>query len=300
VAVGYNVPDKITYNRHPKLECITEESILINDNKEFTAKQRILGQAQLTHFDPSNAVHQMHLSRYVFAAQYLKAPYKVLDIACGIGYGSHYLAKSVLGIRVVGIDISEQAIHYGLSHFKTDTTDFQVGDGTQLHFPDDTFDQIVSFETVEHIPEYNKFLFELRRVLKPNGRLIISTPNREFTNPLGSLDSRPPSSHHIREWRISEFMPLLDSLFDNILWYSQITIKHPLIEKAFIVSRRPLARMLPVLQRGWIYWHREKDRSAGRSEAGLIALRERFKITPWVNECPGRVIVAICEKTEAV
>lgn len=271
-----------------------------NDIREFIQRQRILGQAQLSDFDPTDAKCQEHLNRYMFAAQYLRAPCRVLDIACGIGYGSRHLADSARGIEVIGLDLSEQAVRYVESHFRGDTVSFLVGDGTQLAFPDKTFDYVTSFETVEHIPEYEEFLSELRRVLKPGGTLVLSTPNREFTNPLGSLESRPPSSHHIREWRISEFRPLLARFFERIRWFSQLPRKHPLAEKAFIVSRRPLARVVPGLRSAWIWWHRQKARGAGHTEEGLMALRERFRISPWDDRHPGRIIVAVAEKSGAI
>lgn len=266
------------------------------DIQEFIQKQRVLGQAQLSHFDPTDAAHQEHLHRYMFAAEYLRTPCRLLDIACGIGYGSRHLADVAHGISVVGIDISEQAVDYATSHFSADNVCFKVGDGTKLPFPDDLFDYVTSFETVEHIPEYEVFLSELQRVLKPGGTLVISTPNREFTNPFGSIASRPPSRHHIHEWQISEFKPLLARFFEPINWYSQLSVRLPLVEKAFIVSRRPLAAVVPALRTVWIWWHRQKDLGAGRTEDGLLALRKRFSISPWDDRHPGRIIVAVAQR----
>jgi ubiquinone/menaquinone biosynthesis C-methylase UbiE len=264
--------------------------------REFIQRQRVLGQAQLTHFDPTDAEHQEHLSRYIFAAERLRAPCRVLDIACGIGYGSRYLADSAPGISVVGIDISEQAVDYAQSHYASEDVAFEVGDGTKLPFVEEEFDVVTSFETVEHVPDYELFLAELRRVLKPGGTLMMSTPNREFTNPLGSVQSAPPSTHHIHEWRLSEFRPLLSRYFEGIDWHSQLPARWPSIEKAFIIARRPLAVLAPSLRSAWIWWHRQRAVGAGRTEEGLLALRGRLAVFPWDDRHPGRIIVAVARK----
>jgi ubiquinone/menaquinone biosynthesis C-methylase UbiE len=263
------------------------------DVREFVDRQRILGQAQLTHFDPTDAEHQEHLCRYMFAARRLRGPCRILDIACGIGYGSRHLADCAPAVDVTGVDISEQAVMHAQSHFAAGNARFQVGDGTKLAFADGEFDVVTSFETVEHIPQYNRFLAELRRVLKRGGTIVMSTPNREFTNPLGSVESTPPSTHHIHEWRISEFRALLARYFEDVDWYSQLSVRRPTMEKAFIVARRPLAAVVPALRTAWIRWHKQRDTGAGRTEDGLAALRERFAISPWDDKHPGRIIVAV-------
>src|SRR4030066_783433 len=89
-----------------------------------------------------------HISRYIFALAYVENK-NVLDIACGTGYGSYFLAKN--GAKfVAGGDISEIAINYAKNKYKLDTLEFEVENVMKMSYPSEHFDVIVSFETIEH------------------------------------------------------------------------------------------------------------------------------------------------------
>ncbi len=105
-------------------------------------------------------------------------PQTILDVGCGIGGSSLYLAEK-FGAKVTGITLSpvqanrahERAAAAGLSA----TTDFQVANALEMPFVDDSFDLVWSLESGEHMPDKAKFLQECYRVLKPGGRLILAT-----------------------------------------------------------------------------------------------------------------------------
>jgi len=119
---------------------------------------------------------QQHINRYIFAAGFARDKV-VLDVACGAGYGSDYLIK--MGAKkVVGGDISEDAIEYARAQYKSNDLQFVRLNAVKLPFSRDCFDAIVSFETIEHLKEYENFLFECKRVLKDKGLFICSTPNK--------------------------------------------------------------------------------------------------------------------------
>lgn len=117
-----------------------------------------------------------HFHRYAMAARWC-ANTHVLDAACGEGYGSALLAQS--GASVKGVDISEQAIAHAAQRYgQLQEVEFHVSDCTSLPFDDGEFDRVVSFETLEHLQEHDLLLAEFRRVLKPGGFLILSSPDK--------------------------------------------------------------------------------------------------------------------------
>ncbi len=105
-------------------------------------------------------------------------PQNILDVGCGIGGSSLYLAEK-FGARVTGITLSpvqanrakERARAAGLQS----KTDFQVANALDMPFADNSFDLLWSLESGEHMPDKAKFLQECYRVLKPGGKLIFVT-----------------------------------------------------------------------------------------------------------------------------
>ena len=157
-------------------------------------------------------------ARYAFASNFCKNKI-VLDVACGVGYGSYYLIKTGAK-RVIGVDISKDAITYGKGHYQKQNLEFIVGDATKLHFPDRSFDVIVSFETIEHVRNHIKYLSECKRVLKKGGIFICSSPNK--------VHKKPSNPHHIQEFYCDEFYGMMTENFIDVelygQWYSSIII----------------------------------------------------------------------------
>jgi len=154
-----------------------------------------------------------HLERYRFASRFVEGRV-VLDVACGVGYGAPIL-HGAGARRYIGVDISPEAIGVAEERYRCSPgVSFRVGDACRLSgIGDASIDVAISFETIEHLAEPGYFLANLRRVLAPGGLLIISTPNRTLSNPLGNLDSAPGNPFHIREWNPKEFEAFLKSSF---------------------------------------------------------------------------------------
>lgn len=149
-----------------------------------------------------------HLVRYISTKSILSGK-NVLDVGCGVGYGSHYLATS--GSKsVLGIDNSTTAISYAKTHFKSQNLEFREMDITDMKLEYKTFDAVIAFEVIEHLSEQEKFLLEIKRVLKNDGILFISSPNRE-SNPPGY-----ENPFHIKEFNSSEFKNILKKYFENV------------------------------------------------------------------------------------
>lgn len=166
-------------------------------------------------------VYGEHLVRYLFAAQFVRGK-TVLDVACGSGYGTALLARHQAE-SVAGLDNSREAVEYAQQHYALPNVSFTLGNAEQLPFPDASFDVVVSFETIEHVREYEVFLQELKRVLKPTGLLILSTPNKDVY-PAGN-------PFHIKEFRIPELEQLLGNYFSNVrLEYQDHVLSHVLYQ----------------------------------------------------------------------
>lgn len=163
-----------------------------------------------------------HMHRYSVLKTVLKDKI-VLDAACGTGYGSNIIAS--VAKEVYGIDISQEAIEYANSTFtECRNLKYIKADISKLPFENETFDIVVSFETIEHVDAdiQNKFLREIKRVLKPDGMLIMSTPNKEiYTVQTGNQ----PTEWHVKEFFEDEFDQFLKNEFKNIRYYQQYISK---------------------------------------------------------------------------
>ena len=156
-----------------------------------------------------------HWHRYHFAARFVDGK-RVLDLACGEGYGSALLARRAA--HVIGVDVSPQAIeHATKAYANIRNAEFIAGSCTHVPAPDNAFDVAVSFETLEHIAEQGEFLAELARVLKPEGVLVISCPNKaEYTDKRGTQNE-----FHVKELYREELGALVRKRFPYVTWYGQ-------------------------------------------------------------------------------
>ncbi len=172
---------------------------------DFTGERAVPGVPK------ARSVFQEHVARYAFAAHYVRGA-AVLDVACGTGYGARHLADRGASL-VVGVDIAVDALDYCREHYQGDGVYFAAMDAPRLGFPDDTFQVVVSLETIEHLADAEAYLAEIRRVMSPNGLLVLSTPNRITFSP----DSNEAASDfHFREYSAQELKPLLDRHFSQV------------------------------------------------------------------------------------
>jgi ubiquinone/menaquinone biosynthesis C-methylase UbiE len=164
-----------------------------------------------------------HLARYAYARQHVTGR-DVLDCGCGNGYGTYGLAD--IARSIVGIDIAAEAITYARAHYVHPHLRFEQMDSQRLEFADAAFDVVCSFEVIEHVQAVDRYLSEIRRVLRPAGLALLSTPNRLITSP--GL-SRPLNPHHEREYSPAELGPLLAPYFASIEVWGEF--ESPKLEK---------------------------------------------------------------------
>ena len=155
--------------------------------------------------------------RYLAAADLCHGK-KVLDIACGEGYGSDILSSTAC--EVVGVDICKSAIDQAREKYVSDNLTFACGDAYSIPFLDETFDCVVSFETIEHLEQPDRLLAEIKRVLAPDGFLILSSPNKKAFDRRNHCENGE-NIYHKKEMENAELIALIKQFFPNIAVYSQ-------------------------------------------------------------------------------
>lgn len=162
--------------------------------------------------DESPGIVALHLKRYLFAAPYCRDKV-VLDAACGVGYGSAELAR--VAERVVGVDVDDAPIAYARTRYASGNVEFRTMDVSSLDFDDDSFDVVVSFETIEHVDDRDAFLREVARVLRPAGTFLVSTPHVSQTT------EAPQNPFHHVEYSRADFTSLLSQRFADVELFGQ-------------------------------------------------------------------------------
>src|SRR5262249_48754119 len=151
-----------------------------------------------------------HLHRYAYANTLVKDK-RVLDLACGEGYGSNLLASAAAS--VVGIDIDDNVISHASQKYRRANLRFLAGSVTAVPIQQDhCFDVIVCFEAIEHIENQPALMAEAKRLLDSEGLLIVSTPNKTIYREQ-SPENNP---FHVKELHFAEFQELLARYFRNI------------------------------------------------------------------------------------
>ncbi|NNK32861.1 MAG: class I SAM-dependent methyltransferase [Xanthomonadales bacterium] len=160
-----------------------------------------------------------HVHRYAFARE-LVSNRRVLDAACGEGYGSALLAQTARS--VCGVDVSSSAVEHARKRYQAGALSFRRADCLDLPFDAGEFDCVVSFETLEHLEDHERLLGEFRRVLKPDGFLLISTPDKAiYTDALGNRNE-----YHVRELYRPEFEDLITAHFPaHRLWGQKLVFQ---------------------------------------------------------------------------
>ncbi|MEM9532917.1 MAG: class I SAM-dependent methyltransferase [Pseudomonadota bacterium] len=203
-----------------------------------------------------------HWHRYALAAP-LTAGRKVLDLACGEGYGSHLLSQAASD--VTGMDRHEPSIKHARQRYTAENLKFVIGNATRIPMPSDTFDAIVSFETLEHLREQEQMLSEFARVLADDGFLILSSPDKAVYS-----DARGyRNEHHVRELYQQELESLLKVHFPAVRLLGQALL--------FQSCAWPLD---PQEQDGWEPWFHQDEAA-------------QVQATPPV---PAMYFVAICAR----
>jgi GT2 family glycosyltransferase/ubiquinone/menaquinone biosynthesis C-methylase UbiE/glycosyltransferase involved in cell wall biosynthesis len=141
----------------------------------------------------------------------------VLDIACGEGYGTALLAENAK--KVYGVDIDNTCIEHAKQKYQNDNIEFLLGNVTRIPLKENSVDVVISYETIEHLDKkiQDAFLKEVKRILKKNGKLVISTPDKTNYSERYSQQNK----FHLKEFSKEEFSSFLINYFKNVATLGQ-------------------------------------------------------------------------------
>ena len=210
-------------------------------------------------------IEKEHWARYEYAAA-LVANKRVADIACGTGYGARLLLNAGAS-SVLGVDLDPGAVTYAREHYTQPGISFLVGSAEDLSMLEsEQFDLVVSFETIEHLQNVDRYLQEIRRILKPNGTFLVSTPDRRLASVLFPFLKRPQNRFHVREFTQKELVESLKPHFVVKECLAQVPI-----HRAFVFW--PVQIFLKTLARVFRAFGGERLKSAVYGDQGGVAVR---------------------------
>lgn len=189
-----------------------------------------------------------HLFSYEAAKVWLSPENLVVEIGCGEGYGTQCLSQHVR--HITGLDVDAAIIAYASEKYGSEQCAFSVYDGVTLPYEDQTFDMVVTFETIEHIKDDARFLAELYRVIKDGGQCLLTTPNGLSRLSPGQ---KPWNRFHIREYAPAELRNLLASVFSDVeIWGIIGTDEIQAIEQSRVEQAQRFAALDPLNLRRWL------------------------------------------------
>jgi ubiquinone/menaquinone biosynthesis C-methylase UbiE len=197
--------------------------------------------------------YRLHLERYEFAAGKLEAAHSVLDIACGVGYGSRLLKDRLPAATITGVDVCVEAIDYARTRYGTESLSFVRADA--MSFQAGPFDAVISLETIEHLPHPDAFIATIAtRLLRPGGIFIGSVP----VTP--SMDANP---HHLHDFTARSFRNLLETR--GLREFDSLFQSQPYSPMA--VATRTETRMAAMRRNILAYYCRHPDKALLRAKS---------------------------------
>lgn len=163
---------------------------------------QLTGERVVPKLMPVNSITLLeHLARYKFVLPHCKSK-KVLDAACGTGYGSRMIEDEGGALIVFGVDVDRETVEYARQEYEIGAQFCDL----ESNFPKGDFDLVVSFETIEHLQDPNNFLAQVQQHCK---KFIFSIP----------LEN--PSKFHKQVYTLKQAQDLIAKYFPKVLWYSQ-------------------------------------------------------------------------------
>ncbi len=159
-------------------------------------------------------IHYEHFHRYGFARTMVRGK-KVLDIGSSEGYGAALLAQEASW--VLALDINQDVVRYAKRTYRKDNVHFISANAAHIPTPGNMFDVVVAFEMIEHTYDQDLILSEIRRVLKSDGILVLSSPNKEVY----SGHNGRTNPYHVKELSQKELEDFLGKYFSVVRLFGQ-------------------------------------------------------------------------------
>lgn len=188
-----------------------------------------------------------HRYRYLKVASLTGESDSILDIGCGFGYGMSILNEKKNKGFVIGIDIDKSAVLTCKSNFPSSTVFIAPADA--LPFQNNAFDIVTCFDVIEHLKHHKVMLDEIYRVLKPQGILYISTPNKIVWNLARRLNIQPGNPFHLHEYTLNEFKDVLKKSGFKIINVEGVMLPIPLTRLLSICKNKIIANFFAKVSR---------------------------------------------------
>ena len=242
--------------------------------------ERVVPKAMDTSSEVQRMTIKMYFERYYKVYDWLTEHFqdrevRLLDLACGTGYGSRIFSK--VG-EVLGVDIDKNVVEHARDHYKTVNTSFMVGSADDRSFLESLgkFDAVISLATIEHICDHRAYLKWVNRSLRPGGVLIVSFPST-FT-----MDYAAP--HHRRDISRRAARRLFRECgFDIIETFYQ----RELVDMRYVIREaRTNKKMAAPPLRYWLgYYLRRPDHLIRRiyqmtAGSGILFEHQQYLLTP--------------------
>ena len=235
---------------------------------EFTGERVIPGLVDVDLFNE-------HVSRYKFAARLLREGAAVLDLGCGTGYGTGDLTAAA---SIVGADISAEAVNYARANYGREGVTFLEASCDALPLPDHQFDLITAFEVIEHLDNWRGLLAEARRLLRPGGQFVVSTPNKAYY--AETRGATGPNPFHTHEFEYGEFETALCEYFPQVRIWTQnhaaaivFAPANPVGAKLNMLPQTPLVRTKTTVTSG----------ISRRTSVSVLAAPNRSTPSRWIR-----------------
>ena len=230
-------------NASDQLDTSNSTAALIEGSEELAFTWERLIPKQIADDPASERILEFHLRRYETAARYVRGK-RVLDIACGAGYGSQMLSLAG-ATTVVGVDVCPHTVEYAKKHYQIPGVQFICADAEQFEWSEQ-FDVIVSFETIEHLHHPAKFLDCIRSHLVDKGNFFLSVP-------LG--ETRHLDRYHLHAFSQEEIFDLLENAGFSLTQYCcddySMSRSDLLTWRRLYPAARPSVREQYFTRRGW-------------------------------------------------
>jgi SAM-dependent methyltransferase len=208
--VSLYAPDDTVWEADATIERLIAGGLSLEDARWLVTNRTERHDALQAIIPPART--ELHARRYELAAEVARqhGAERIADVASGTGYGSRILS-TIANARTDGVDIDPQAVDYAARQHSGDgACSFYTADACHTPLASRAYDLAASFETIEHVQDATGLVAELRRILKPGGRLVISTPNR-----LG------PTPHHVHDFGFADFAAMIESALTVERWIGQ-------------------------------------------------------------------------------
>jgi ubiquinone/menaquinone biosynthesis C-methylase UbiE len=215
------------FGKHPLYQQLVPYAALEHEGPDVLMAFERLPQAGLTRFTSevlrierdlhmdmlreSGRRADAHVVRYTLASQLVHKGDRVIDAACGLGYGSALVYDCGLADSILAVDSSAFAVEYGHAIFaerRPGLTFIESDVHCIASLPERSADVVISFETLEHIVDPHAFVAQAAQVLAPGGRFICSVPNQWVDE-----SGRDPNPYHLHVFDLPKLLGLFSEDF---------------------------------------------------------------------------------------